>query len=286
MRFILTGWEDSFMPKKKIIKIFGVIVIAGLIVQSAIYAFAGIFGGQEDGGINVNAVQLSPEIENKIREQEPGEYNKNLTNYKRMLVVLDVQDTYKARMEELIVLGKRLPDILIAYQFLNENYGQIEELDDLLTQKESGKSWLEIFNTYRQQNPVFVPRSFDFDYLDELMQSEGINEDDIMIADRVSQKTGLPFENVIAGRASGKQWKDINEGFGIMNAQKKLPRVPVTQEQLKKYTTGSTLSEEKVVETLVIAHKLELDEQEAINKAKEGYSQEKFFAEALEARYE
>lgn len=274
------------MLKKKIIKIFGVIIIAGLIVQSAIYAFAGIFGGQTGDNININTVQLSPEIENKIREQEPGEYNKNLTNYKRMLVVLDVHDTYKTRMEEFLLLGKRLPDILIAYQFLNENYGRIDELGFLLTQKESGKTWLEAFNAYRQQNPEFVPRSFDFDYLEELMQSEGIAEDDIMIADRVSQKTGLPFEDVIAERASGKQWKDINEGFGIINAQKTLPRVPVTQEQLKKYTTGNALSEEKVVETLVIAYKLELNEQEAINKAKEGYTPERFFAETLEGKYE
>ncbi|NLO38732.1 MAG: hypothetical protein GX115_04550 [Ruminiclostridium sp.] len=272
------------MRKKNIIKILGVIVIAVLIVQSA--AFAGSFTGQTGENINTNTVQISPEIESKIREQEPGEYNKNLANYRQMLVVLDIHNTYKTRMEEFILLDKRLPDILIAYQFLNENYGQIEELGTLLIEKESGKTWLEVFTAYRQQNLEFVPRSFDFDYLDVLMQSEGITEDDIMIADRVSQKTGLPFEDIIAQKASGKQWKDINEGFGIINAQKTLPRVPVTQEQLKKHTTGNALSEEKVVETLVIAYKLELDEQVAINKAKEGYTQERFFAEALEGKYE
>lgn len=274
------------MSNKKIIKIFGVIVIAGLIIQSALYAYAGIFGGHTGESIDTGNVQISPEIENIIREQEPAEFNKNLANYKRMLVVLDVHDTYKTEIEKLIVLGKRLPDILIAYQFLNDNYGKLEELDDLLVEKESGKAWIDVFCSYRQNNPEFTPRSFDFDYLEELMEYDDITEDDIMIADRVSQKTGLPFEDVIVKRISGKPWKDINEGFGILNGQKALPRVPITQEQLKKHTAGSTLTEDKVIDTLVIAHKLEMDEQEAINKAKEGYTYERFFAEALESKYE
>ena len=147
------------MLKKKIIKIFGVIVIAGLIIQSALYAYAGIFGGQAGENIDIGSVQISPEIENKIWEQEPAEFNKNLANYKRMLVVLDVHDTYKTEIEKLIVLGKRLPDILIAYQFLNDNYGKLEELDDLLVEKESGKAWIDVFCSYRQNNPEFTPRS-------------------------------------------------------------------------------------------------------------------------------
>ncbi len=274
------------MMKKKFIKIFGFIVSAALIVQSVIFVYAGIFGGQTGDPVNTGSVQISPEIENKIREQEPGEFNKNLTNYKRMLVVLDVHDTFKSRMENLIVVGRRLPDILIAFQFLNENYGLIDELDVLLDDRESGKTWLEVFSTYRQNHPEFIPRSFDFDYLEELMQTDGITEDDIMIADRVSQKTGMAFEDVIARRVSGEQWKDINGDLGIASSQNMLPRVPITQEQLRIHSAGGCLSEEQVVETLVIAFKLEMDEQEAINKAREGYTKERFFAEVLEGKYE
>ena len=274
------------MQKNKLFRILVVIVAAGLIVQSAIYAYAGIFGEQPGDSIDISVVHVSPEIENIIKEQEPGEFTKNLNNYKRMLVVLNVHDTFKTKIENTIVSGKRLQDILIAYQYLNENYGLIDELDALITAKESGNTWLEAFNAYKQDNPEFVPRSFDFNYLEELMKSDGINEDDIMIADRVSQKVGLPFEDIISERISGKQWKEINEAYGIVNAQNKLPRVPVTQEQLKKYTTGSTITEEVVVETLVTAFKLEMDEQLAINKVKEGYTKEKFFAEALESKYE
>lgn len=273
------------MLKNKIFRILGVIIAAGLIVQTVIYAYAGIFGGQPDGNVDISKVQISPEIENMIREQEPGEFTKNLNNYKRMLVVLDVHDSFKTEIESRIASGKRIQDILIAYQFLNENYGRIDELDALIAARESGKTWLEVFNEYRQNNPEFIPRSFDFNYLEELMKSDGICEDDIMIADIVSQKTGVPFEDFIAERISGIKWKEINESHGIVNAQDVLPRVPVTQEQLKKYTSG-TFTEDMVVETLVIAFKLELDEQEAINKAKQGYTRERFFAEVLEDKYE
>jgi hypothetical protein len=274
------------MLKNKFIRILGLIVAVGLIVQSVIYVYAGIFGEQPGDNIDISAVNISPEIENIIREQEPGEFNKNLNNYKRMLVVLDVHDTFRTEIENCIVSGKRLQDLLIAYQYLNENYGLIDELDVLIASKESGNTWLEVFYAYKQENPEFVPRSFDFNYLEEIMQSDGVIEDDIMIADRVSLKTGLPFESIIAERISGKQWKEINEGYGIINAQGMLPRVPVTQEQLKKHTSGGNISEEMVVETLVIAFKLEMNEQDAINKAKDGYTKERFFAEALENKYE
>jgi len=273
------------MLKNKIFRIIGVIIAAGLIVQTAIYAYAGIFGGQPDGNIDTSNIYISPEIENMIREQEPGEYTKNLKNYKQMLVVLNVHDSFKMEIENRIASGKRIQDILIACQYLNENYGRIEELDALITAKESGSTWLEVFNAYKESNTEFVPRSFDFNYLEEIMKSEGICEDDIMIADRLSQKVGLPFEDIIAERVSGSKWKEINAGYGIINAQDVLPRVPVTQEQLKKYTS-STFPEDMVVETLVIAYKLEIDEQEAINKAKGGYTKEKFFAEVLEDKYE
>lgn len=274
------------MLKNKMIRLTGVIIIAGLIVQTAIYAYAGIIKGQSDGNIDTGAVHISPEIENMIREQEPGEFNKNLNNYKQMLVALDVHETFKTKIEEKIASGKRLQDVLIAYQYLCENYGHIDELEALLSAKESGDTWLEVFNAYKQNNADFVPGNFDFNYLEELMQADGICEDDIMIADRVSQKTGLPFEDIMAERISGGKWKEINESYGIANAQDKLPRVPVTREQLIKYANGNTFSEDMVIETLVIAFKLEIDEQEAISKAKEGYTKEMFFAEALEDKYE
>ena len=178
-----------------------------------------------------------------------------------------------------------LKEILIAYEFLNEAYGRKAELEKLVAGKDRGKTWTEAFASYDAANPEFTPRSFDFDDLEKLMKPGDITSDDIMIADRVSGKSGKTFEEIIAMKKTGETWKDINASLGILNSLGTIPSVPVTQAQIKKYTSDGRLSENRVVETLVTAFKLGLDEETAIADARNGYTRERFYAGALELKY-
>jgi len=270
---------------KKILKIFGLAISAIILLQTAITTYASIFGDSRDNEVDISNVFVSQEIQNIIRQQDISSFNKNLTAYKRMIVLLDVHENYKTEIERLINEGKRINDLMAAYTFLNDCYGKIDELEQLVIQKEQGKSWVEIFTNYNNKNIAFVPRNFDFNYLDELMTKEGITTDDIMICDRVSQKSGVPYEEIIELRLEGKTWKEINAELGIVNAQNIMPHVPVTPEQIKKYTADGRLNEEEVVFALVTSYKLGIDETEAINKAKSGYTPEMFFSEAVEKKY-
>lgn len=273
------------MKGKKALRLIGVILAAALIFQTAILAYNGIFGGQNGGDIDTGHIIISDEIQNIIRGQDPGGFDRNLNNYKRMLVILDVHDSHKEEIERLLTSGMDLKEILIAYEFLNEAYGRKDELEKLVAGKDLGRTWLEVFTAYDAANPEFTPRNFDFDSLDKLMKSGDIISDDVMIADRVSHQSGKAFEEIIALKKTGEAWKNINASLGILNSQNTIPSVPVTQEQIKKYTSNGALSEDRVVETLVTAFKLGLDEEAAIADARNGYTRERFYAEALELKY-
>lgn len=273
------------MKSKKLLKVAGIILAAGLLLQTGILAYTSVFTGGGTADVDISKVVVSAEVQNLIKVQEPSEFDKNLNNYKRMIVLLDVHEIFKAEIEKLISEGKKLPDLMIAYTYLNDRYGKLDQVAGLVNEKASGQSWPEIFSQYENENPAFVPTSFDPDYLDSLTKEKSITADDIMIADIVSQNAGIPFADVIKEKASGKPWEDINAVLGIVNGQDSMPRVPVTQEQLKKYVSGDSFNEDRVVETLVTAYKLGLDEKAAIDKAKSGYTSARFFAEALEQKY-
>lgn len=273
------------MKNRRIVKILGITLAAAILFQTATITYASIFGENNGDSVDISNVDVSQEIQDIIRQQDISSFNKNLTEYKRMIVLLDIHDSFKSQIESLISQGKKITDLMVAYNFLNDCYGTIDQLEPMVNKKEGGQAWGDIFTQYNRQNPSFEPRNFDFDYLDELAKKDGVTTDDIMIGDRISQQSGLPFEEVMERKMDGHIWKDINAELGIVNAQHSMPHVPVTPEQLKKYTADGRLSADLVVQTLVTAYKLGVDETQAINKAKTGYTTEMFFSEALERKY-
>ncbi len=220
--------------------------------------------------------EISEEVQNKIQV--------DINIYRTFLVKHNVQQRFKEEIERLILSEYKLQEILIAYEFLSENFGKMEELEKLCQEKQSGKTWEQLFIAYNAEHGDFVPRAFDPDYLEELMHNSNISADDIMIADRVSNNSNTAYEIVIMYRANGLTWAKINEKLGILNSQSKLPRVQVTNEQIEQYTSGG-LTENQVVEAFVIAKKISKSEEEIINKIKQGYSQEKIYAEYYQKIY-
>lgn len=272
------------MKNSRKLEILGIILAAFLMLQTAIIALGEVLGGNGNG-VDTSSVVVSQEIQDIIRQQDPTAFARNLDDYKRMIVLLDVHETFKAEIENLVVQGKGIKDLMIAYSFLNDAYGTIDQLEPLIDKKEQGKGWAQVFKLYNDSNPAFIPRNFDFDYLDEIMKSGNLTADDIMIADRVSQKSGAALEELIENRLLGLSWKSINAELGIVNASSNMPRVPVTAEQLKKYTVDRVLNEDRVVQTLVTAFKLGMDADTAIGLVKNGYTTEMLFAKALEEKY-
>ncbi len=230
-------------------------------------------------------IEISQDILDLIKVSDPANYTKNVDNYKSLLKTLNVHITFKNEIERLIKEGHKLPDILTSYTYLNDCYGSIDNLEKMVKVKESGEAWANIFKSYKKSNPEFEPRSFDSQYLQELLNIVGIDEDDVMIADRVSQNAKAEFEDIINKKIEGLNWRLINAQYGIVNGLEKSPHLSLTREKLIKYTKQSGLSEEEVVEALTIANKLGKTADDVLKSIKQRLSVEDIYASAYEEKY-
>lgn len=234
---------------------------------------------------DINKVVLKKEVEDAIISLDAANAARNITNYKTLLLELDVPQSFQTEIEDMYGKGHKVQDVLTVYEYLYHNYGNITELEGLIKQKESGKSWQAIFEAYKKSMPEFIPGNFEAGKLEEIFKIPGITPDDVIIADRIAQQSGMEFDELVAMRGQGMEWKTINEGLGIVNTSSELPRVAITSAQVKNYIKSTGLSEEKVVEALVLAQKLDKEGKIVVDKIKAGSTEEDIIAESLEEKY-
>lgn len=235
--------------------------------------------------IDTSMVVLKKEVEDAIISLDVENATKNLNNYKTLLVALDVPVSFQEQIEYMYFNKYKVADVLIAYEYLYHNFGDIDDFEDFLLLKKSGKSWKEIFGAYKNSTQEFIPTNFGVGKLEETLRIPGITPDDVMIADRIAQQAGLGFDELIAMRSKGTEWKIINEGLGILNTSGELPRVAITSAQIKNCIKSTGLNEEKIIEAFVLAEKLGEDGMIVMEKVKLGKDEEDIIAESLDAKY-
>ena len=240
------------MKKKDMRKLIIMILIIGVLLQAGMIAFS-------------------------MTETNEEKYQSFLSEY-------DVHIKFQNEIERLKSKNHQIADIMIVYSFLCDQYGLMNSIEKMIIEKETGISWDIVFKDYKNNNTEFVPRAFDYDYLQELMDVPGLTSDDIMISDRVSLKTELNFETIIEKKIKGCSWKEINAELNILNSQEKFPHVPITVEDINKYSSKG-LTENEIVISLVTAFKLSLSGDEVIKKIVDGYTNEQIIAEYFIKKY-
>lgn len=204
--------------------------------------------------------------------------NASVVNNKldQFLTKLDVQEKFKVEINKLITDGYSQKDVMITYTFLNDRYGKLEDLKPMLEKKKNGGTWESIFNDFMTSNDSFVPRNFDFEKLDSMMQSS-ITMDDIMIADRISFVSGKDFDTILYRKIEGESFKKINEELGILTSQSKLPIIKMTNDKTKYYMDRSKLTQDQVIRGCVLANKFNKEPMTIIDYIKAGYSEAKIY---------
>ncbi|MBO8173609.1 MAG: hypothetical protein H0Z33_17210 [Bacillaceae bacterium] len=289
----------------KISRMLSVFLLLGLIVQAGFATFVMVNAQNEENQLEsptlvngegetqttetdstTTSVEISEEVQQKIKESDPDHFETHLQNYKNLLMDYQVHPKFKQEIERLVLEDYKIWNLLIAYEFLYHHFGKSEELEVLVVKREEqGTSWEEIFKQYRDADAAFIPRSFDSDELEKLMNTPGISSDDIMIADRISFESGESFETLITARMEGQSWQEINAQVDILYSKDQLPRVPVTSEQLDKFTHSTGLSEEQAVEAFVLAYKVGKEPKLIIEKLESGATEEAIFAESYLEKY-
>lgn len=235
--------------------------------------------------IDVSNFKLKSDIESLITSSDKTSAKKNIQNLKKLFKGLDVSDKNTAEFTRLMKKGHKVKDAMIAYEYLYENYGLLSEFEELIKQKESGKTWAQVFKEYSTAHKEFVPTSFKPGYLEELMKDPQITIDDIMNADRISQKGLEKFENIIQAKKEGKTWKEISSKLNLVNTAEKLPRVAVSKVEVEKFKKNMGLTEKQVIDALVIARKLGEDDKTTLNKVKAGNKKDDILAQYYEKKY-
>ncbi|WP_248930458.1 hypothetical protein [Paenibacillus hamazuiensis] len=285
------------------IKSIAKVVIGALLLGFALQAGVVVFAVTGEGGASstsdtaapaasasesaaIAEVQISQDVLNKIKESDPTHYDRNVTNYKTVVITRDVHQKFKNEIDRLVLAGHRLPDILIAYEYLYHNYGDMSRLEFFVNQKKMGKTWETIFMEYKQSRGSFVPRDFDSGELAAFISTPGISPDDIMLADRVSFESGKQIDELLRLKTDnpGRSWKDINAELGILNSASVLPRVKITAEDMELYLQSGALSRKQIAEAFVLANKLGVQPKIVIGHVGSGLTEEAVFAEILQSK--
>lgn len=235
--------------------------------------------------IDISKVVVSKEMEDEIRKSDTKNADKNIKNYKTLIAKLDVPEKYRNEVDRLIKAGYKVPDTLTAYEFLNENYGQMKDFEQLLGKNKSKKNWSKVFEEYKKNNKDFKPQNFDSKTLEEVMNIPGINQDDVMNADRISQMGLKSFKELIEMRKNGKTWKDINSELGILNVSEKSPTATMNDFLVEKFRKKKNMTKEQVMEALVLAAKTNMSDEEVIKLIKEGKSKEYVYGKYYDNLY-
>lgn len=235
--------------------------------------------------IDTSKVSMSKEIEDIIKKSDKKNASKNINNYKIVMAKFEVPDKYKNEVDRLIKAGYKVPDILIAYEFLNKNYGQISDLEKLLNKNKTGEKWGDIFTEYDKSLKEFKPRDFDEKYLDAVMKMPGITPDDIMKADRFDQMGLKDFDGLIKEKSNGKTWKDINQELGILNVFEKARTAFIDNKKVEQYCNETKLAKDIIIKDLSIAADVNKSDDYIINEIKSGKSKESIYADYYSSVY-
>lgn len=230
-------------------------------------------------------IVISDKVLEAIRLQDPAGYEWNTAAYKHMMAELQVHDLFRTQLDELIVAGGKVPDILTAYDYIYRQFGSFEDVKRLLTARQNGQSWTEAFQAYAARTPSFVPQAFDSDYLEGLLQAPGLTADDIMIADHISFKTGKKVPVLMALFLEGDEWREQCAKLGLLFSGESLPRVAVTEEQLRKHAEAGIMSEEQAVEAFVLAAKLDQAAESIVALLKAGASEAAIYEQAYAKKF-
>lgn len=270
-------------------KLFLFVLMLGIAIYAGIAAFAaedgGVAGQTGPAGQTASEPVIAQTVLDRIRATDPANYDRHVADYKKLLVSFGAHDSIRQEIEKLVLEGYALPEILIGYEFLHHSFGTVADLRAFAVQQAAGASWKQLFTEYNRNQPVFKPRSFPSDYLEELMGTPGLTADDIMIADRLSASIGRPFEGIIEEKLTSPGWGGITAKAGILFGGDKLPRIQIKNEQLQAFQSESGLSAARIAEAFVIAHKVGKTAEAVVGKLKDGYSPEAVFAESYEQKY-
>jgi membrane-associated HD superfamily phosphohydrolase len=229
--------------------------------------------------IDISNVILDEETRRLLSDSSKTSLDREIKNYKKVIAEFNPCQIYLNKINKEIEDGNDIDDVFICYNFINEKYGNIEEMDKLLSQKKEGLEWKGIFEEYCKTNKEFTPSNFEEGFIEKELNGNNIDTNDIMIADRISQKGVEKFQELIDKRKKGESWRDIKSSLGIINLEEKLGSISITSGDVEKYRANVDLSDDEIISALVLARKSNVSDSRVLEEINNGKNHEEIYAE-------
>ena len=183
--------------------------------------------------------EVKEELKNKIKEKKN---QKAVEKFEKFAAELNFPDHYSDKFMELLDKGYDPKEMMIAYDFLSENLGSIDELESLLESKKN-KKWSEVFDAYLKAIPEFNQTDFDAKYLDGILKAGAVTTEDIAFADALAQRTNSDTKG-------------------------KLAKISVTEKELQETMQKNNVDEKQAIKILkkekkALKHNINKDKSEA-----------------------
>ncbi|MEO3943955.1 hypothetical protein [Gorillibacterium sp. CAU 1737] len=268
--------------RQKRTKVILIVILVLVIGQTSVLAYSQMdhpFGRLFSSRANTTSEQSNKD--SRLAEAKTGD-----SGYDSFLTNLSVQKEFKNEIDRLLAVGYPKQDIFIAYDFLFQNYGLMNELEDLLQQKKAGKGWGQLFDAYLKSHPDFIPRSFDSQELEGYLEKDRLTSDDVMIADRISFVTQKPVKDIVERRLEAGNWSQVCVDENVIQNPVKLPRVQITTEQLDQFMKSSKLSEAEITKAFVLARKVAQPSESVVKLMGQGLSETAILAKLYPMKYQ
>src|SRR6056297_2588161 len=104
---------------KKFIKITIIAMFLCFVLQMGFVAFSTVYSDTNTTqNTSTTTVSIPDDIKSIINAFDEDNYQRNLDNYKNLLIDLDISQIFQDEIERLLRKGNKLPDVLSAYEFL------------------------------------------------------------------------------------------------------------------------------------------------------------------------
>lgn len=233
----------------------------------------------------ISKISIPSELENQFDTMDSTMSESRIKKMKKFILEFNVGELYLSKITKHLKNNDKYLDILMAYDLVNENYGTVDDFENILNDRKANKEWVQIIKEYIEKQIKYEQRKYDNDEIKELLSDTDITTNDLMIADRLSQKGIKTFDDLISLRKKGKGWREINESLGILNVVEKYPVLSIKLSDVEKHKKSSGLSEKQVKDVLIEAKKYNKDFEEAFKFAKKGKSKIELKASFLEEKY-
>ncbi|TCK93196.1 hypothetical protein EDC19_1385 [Natranaerovirga hydrolytica] len=197
----------------------------------------------------------------------------------------NISESQRDYIKDLIEMGYPLEKIQVGYAFIYDRFGKLEHLKSILEKESQGESWASVFEAYDLTYGIFQPTSFDSDSLDTLMQSH-LSSDEIMIIDRIAFASEEAFDVLMIQVMEGTSFEEIIDALELVGHIKLYPRVQVTEEVLNHYQNQYALEDMQIIEAMVIAEKLDLNEKNILESTAQGMTEYEILGYYLQEIFE